>query len=172
MAYSFWQIIALTPWWTYVFIWYLLYLSFKATKPRIVSLYTFILLHVICMALILIGLVSLIQINSTNLMLCLGSAFGGIFLGWLHFRLIKIKAIKHEAKFYLPGSWLLLIVIILLVSAKYYLFGYQVFFDPQVLKQEKYLSYILIISGLILGLFIGRMLYVLRCIKHGPYVKV
>ncbi len=171
MSNSIWETIALTPWWTYVVIWYLLYLSFKAAKPRIVSLNTFIFLHILTTSFILIGLFYLVEMNLPHILICLASALVGVLLGWLHFRAHKIKALKNEAKFYMPGSWVLLILIILLVIAKYYYFGSQLLFNPTVFKQEKFTPYILTITGLVIGLFIGRTLYLLRCIKYGPYLQ-
>jgi len=171
MGDSIWQAIAITPWWFYLILYYILTLCIRASKPHIASFRYIVLIPGFFICLLLVSLPIIVSFTLQNFLIWLGTALFGILLGWLQFRLRKVKAIKNETKFYLPGSWSLLVLIILVIIAKYYYFGYQILIDPHILKQPKFAPFLLAAGGILTGLFIGRLIYLLRCLKFGPYLS-
>jgi hypothetical protein len=94
--------------------------------------------------------------------------FAGTLFGWVHFRLLKVHAIKHPSRIYIPGSWIVFIMVLGFLSTIYYCanrFGV----NPATILRGSHASIILVWYGLFGGLFIGRMIYSLRCLKAGPH---
>lgn len=168
MPTTIWEIIAGTPWWVFGLFIYLSYAGFLATKPQIVPLKTLFIIPVIFVFMSIISMFTVLHITLNNLGLWCAAGLTGCALGWLQFRAMKVKAIRNEAKLYMPGSWLLLVIVLILFACRYYI-NYEVALDPAFLSQSKYTSYIYIIFGLFTGLFAGRLLFARRVLKAGPY---
>lgn len=163
------ETIASTPWWVFVLFAYLVRLGFAARKPRYIPFRNLFFLPAIFVVISLFGLSELIGFTEKNMGIWIAALLIGSVLGWLHFYFIKIKAVKNEATLYLPGTWSLLIIILALFTSKYF-FGFQLAIDPQLLQQEKYLIIWLSLYGLFTGLFFGRAMYAIRCLRRGPYM--
>ncbi len=169
MTQSIWDTIANTPWWVYVIFIFLLRAGLSATKPRTVPLRSFFVLPAILIPLSLINFFIDVNLTPTNVGMWLGALLVGILLGKVQFRLLRIKAIPKEAKLHVPGSWSLLIVLLVIFLTRYY-YGHEMAIDPDVLKQPKWMMAMFLAYGFFTGLFIGRAISAVRCVKSGPFV--
>ncbi len=168
MTNSIWEIIADTPWWVYVVFFALMQAGFTATKPRIISIKQLYLLPILFLLFSFIALAR-IQLDLTNFFLWLGAIMFGTGLGWLQFRALKIKAIKNEAKLYIPGTWSVMVIILIAFTLKYY-YGYQLAIDTRLILSPKFAGWLSLAYGLFTGLFVGRITYAHRCLKTGPFM--
>lgn len=166
---SIWEVIAETPWWFYLLFIYLLNIARLLSRTRIMPIKNLIIFPAIFFALSLIGIFFMIKLNVQNILIYFEMLLLGSFLGWLHFRLQKIKALKNEAKLVIPGSWTLAVIVIILFATRFY-FRYELLqINPDILRQPEYASYFMLFYGLITGLFLGRLAFAIHCYKRGPY---
>lgn len=167
-SFSLWQTLADTSWWYYAFFIYLMQISWLATKPRKTSLRNIFLIPVIFLVTAISGVIFILHPNLNDIAMALGACCAGFPIGWLHFRLIRIKAIKDENKLHIPGTWSMFIIIFLLLTAKYY-YGWTFGMDINAVKFGAYNRELMILYGLVTGLMMGRLYYSVRCMKRGPF---
>lgn len=170
MTPTIWESIAETPWWFYVVVIYVIYFAYGATKPRILNIKTYLATIVVYFALLIYVLSTVAEMSLHNFYLLSVTILSGTLLGWLQFHFRNIKPIKNKMQLYLPGSWLLFVLIPVLIFAKYYYLGGLLTLSVNTIKQEPYVSYIVGACGIIMGLCVGRMIFILRCLKHGPFI--
>jgi len=170
MTNSIWNILAETPWWVYVLFIYLIRLGIKATKPQTVPLKNLLLLPLAFFTLSCLSIYFSLKITALHIALWSLALLVGSFLGFLQGRLLKIKAIKHESQLHFPGSWSLLIMLLIIFASKYYL-GHETAIDPAILTQPSSAAAMFALYGLMTGLFFGRVGYAIKCIKVGPYLS-
>jgi hypothetical protein len=164
---SIWEIIANTPWWVFVLLVYLIRVGLGATRSRIVPVRRLLILPTIFIALSFVSMYNNMQLTFDHVLIWSAAFMIGSCLGWLQFKALKIKAVKNRASLYVPGTWSLLVIIIILFCVKYY-YGYQNAIDPTKLQSNIWLFFA---YGLFTGLFAGRVGYAVRCIKAGPYAS-
>jgi len=169
MSYSIWGALAETNWWVYVFFLWLAAISFQATKPHKVSMKLTIVYPLLLLALLLMLLPFVIPLTLYKLFILILFITPGFVFGYLQFRFQRIKAIKATSQFYVPGSFSLFIILMLLLIAKFYYYNYAVTFNFSSLKQETTTNIVSAVSGFIIGLYIARSLCLYRCMKIGPY---
>lgn len=112
------------------------------------------------------------SITANSLLLWFSILTLGITLGWIEFRLIKIKAIQAERKLYIPNEIFLFLLIPFIVILVHY-FGFaktSMFTIQQTPLTNEQLLQSFMIYGLITGIILGRLCHALRCIKIGPYI--
>jgi hypothetical protein len=169
MKETIWQTIASTPWWMFLFSAYFIWVCYNATKPRIVTIRQLTVMPLFIISLSVMSMCAMMKtVSYFHYALWLGMFLLGTGLGYLHFLMLNIKAIKSLNSVYLPGTWAPLFIILSLFISKSY-FGYQFTFDPQTLVDPEYAILIILAYGLFTGLFIGRLGYALRCMKSGPF---
>lgn len=167
---SIWQAIANIPWWIYGTFIYLLRLGFLATKPRIISIKSILILPGFLIFISLLSIYLNKQFNFLHFLTWLSTFLLGTGCGWLQFRFFNIKAIKNEAKLYVPGTWSLLIVIVVSFSSRLYFLNASNKIDFALFLQPPLVIWLFALYGLLTGLFFGRITYALRCLKVGPYL--
>ena len=151
------EILQHTPRWVYILLIYLLWIGFRATKPRIVPLRKLFIIPLLFTAMSLHSLlshfqISIITISSFSIAILLGS-LGGFLLVYHHdIKIDKVKGLVH-----IGGTWSTLIVIIIIFMSKYYL-GYRLGTSPNSVNNSRFVITMLSISGLCSGLFIGRLI--------------
>lgn len=168
MTNSIWEIIANTPWWVFLLFGYLLWVGFLATKPHQVHIKTLFLFPAFLFIFSLISLISF-HFSVTTILIWLGAMLLGASLGWLHYQSLRVRAVQNAQKIYVPGTWVLLFIIIAGFSAKFY-FGYEIAINPEFSFQPTYYIAMILLYGLLTGLFFGRFLYARHCLKFGPYL--
>lgn len=166
-----WESVAATPWWVYGLFLYLMNLCYLTTKARIIHIKNIFIMPGLLLSLTFISMFFILHPRLNDIYLWIGGLLSGIPAGWLHFRLLRIKAIAYENKLYIPGTWGMFVLVFSLLAIKHY-YGYRIAFDLQAIKYGAYNTQLLFLYGLVTGLFIGRVRYALRCIKHGPYANI
>ena len=161
--------IAETPWWTYLIFIYFIRISLYTTRPRIVPIQNLIIFPLVLLSFMLIGFYSIKEwIHLRIILMSLFALIVGVGLGWLQFFLLKIKAVRNEAKLYLPGTWTLFCVVLIMFVFRCY-YSYYLFLDPQLFFTQGFAIYYTLFFALAVGLFIGRLACALRRIQIGPY---
>ncbi len=149
-----------TPWWVYVLFIYLVIMGLKATRTRTVALWKLFILPVLFSWMSIHSLISSFPIDAFSVSTWGGAILIGTFFGWLQMHRSKIDINKQKHQITLPGTWWTLILILLIFATKYY-FGYQLGVDPTLKYQSHFEFSMLAVSGIITGLFIGRALALL-----------
>lgn len=165
---SIWEKIAETSWWIYPLVVYFIFLSFAATKPRAVSLKNIIIMPVIFIPLSIPYLFVSFPITGFNVLVWLTAMVIGTALGWLQFKIFKVKAIKDESAIYFPGTFSMLFFIPLLLLG-YYFYGSTLHLNAGMLSNPSNAVFFLGGYGVLAGLFIGRVIYCRNCVKKGPF---
>jgi hypothetical protein len=170
MSYSTWESIAETSWLVYLAISLFMLIGYTATKPRYVHLKPELTLQFLSMVMMIALTIYYVPLTIPNIHLFLACLITGSLLGWLHFQLRNIQAVKGYTAVYISGSWLSFIVIPCLIVEKYWYFGTDFHFDLNILNVPIYQHYLAGLSGLSLGLFFGRASVLLRRLRIGPYI--
>lgn len=163
------ETIASTPWWFYVLVVLVVKLAFIATKPRLVEIKKLFVMPIVFISISILIFAYTYKINPTTIGIWLSTLMAGTLLGFLHFRFLKIKAVKEKAALYFPGSKSLFVLILVLFAARYY-FNTHLNIDPQTLLQPATLARLIPLYGFFTGVFIGKAWYALRCVKVGPFI--
>ncbi len=150
------QIITNTPWWVFFLFAYLVFVGFSALKPHVVPLMRMFIIPIVFTVW---GLTSLVTKLNTALDVSTWavSLAIGIAVGWLLHRQIKIRADKQMRLITLPGSPLLLILVLTIFAIKYF-FGALYAINPLARANLLIVMADVISSGLITGVFVGRAL--------------
>jgi hypothetical protein len=165
-----WESIADTPWWFYVLVIYVFYFAYGATKPRILNIKTYLATIVVYFGILIFALSTVAELSLRSFYILSATILPGILLGWLQFHLRNIKTVRNKMQLYVSGSWFLFVLIPIIVFVKFYYLGSQLIIRADLLKQEPYLSYIVGACGLLMGLCIGRVIFIARRLKTGPYI--
>ncbi len=168
-SYDFWQMIARTPWWVALLFAYLTYGSYLATKPKTIPLRSFYILLAVVIGTSILGMAVLITVNKHNVMYYAGLLPVGLSLGWLQCARMNIKAIEGKKVFYVQGTWTLSIIVLSFFYIRYY-YLHSLYFDPAILKTPFYSLLLMSFYGLFTGLIAGRLLYMHRILRVGPFV--
>lgn len=165
MSTSIWETIAETPWWVFALFFYLMYAAIVATRPSVVQIKTFVIFPIVFVCLTMVNIIFIKQIHFTQICFWIATFSIGSLLGWLQLNFIKIKLLKDENKLQIPGSWSLLIILLVLLTMKYY-FGYQITFTTDMLRDPFYQNILISIYGIATGIFVGRWIYVRRLVAR------
>lgn len=124
-----WETLTHTPWWVYLLLIYLLKIGIDATKAKVVPLKKLIILPAIFLILSLNNLITGVRHDVITLGTYLISLLFGAWVGWLLVRKLALQFDKKKGLIRLPGSWVTLVLIVIIFSTKYY-FGYTLASDP------------------------------------------
>lgn len=171
ISYTTWEAIAETPWYIYFLIWVLFYLGYLSTKPRLIRVKPEIASQTFSIAIFITALIALIPITLHNFSILIGGSVVGCLLGYAHFYFGRISALRDKWLVFVPGSYSILVIVTTLVLAKYYFYGHRFFISIEIIRDPRYLPIFMSFSGLAIGLFLGRMYYLLRCVKSGPFFE-
>jgi len=169
MSPTIWDTLANTPWWIYPLYYYLLRTGYLATKSRFVPLRTlrlFTLFFVLSTFALLLGSQ---QLSVTKFGLWLASLAGGALIGWLQFRLMRIKSKPQEALIRVPGNWLIICGAIAMIIIQLFK-GYDYYLHLAQQVAPIFLSWLPVVYGVLGGIFMGKLIYANRCMKVGPYI--
>lgn len=171
MTNSLWETAANTPWWFYLMVIVLFRLSLLARHPRIIHIRNLYFVPSLFIPLSLFTIFFTLPVHILGIAMWVGALFLGIVLGWLQFKFFNIKAIRHEAKLHIPGSWNMFIFLLVLCVVKYY-YNYHFNFDWEYYKETNNANVLLFLYGLLAGLMLGKIFYSKRCIKVGPFFSL
>jgi len=145
-----------TPWWVYALFIYLVVVGIKTLKPQVVSLKKIFILPLIFIVWSLWTLGGKLSL-ALDLSLWTGSFILGILIGWGLTRSSKIKADKKKALIRVPGGSLTFVLILVIFATKYF-FGYTYATDPGASTNFSVVAADLVTSGIITGMFFGKPL--------------
>lgn len=100
--------------------------------------------------------------------LVIGLVLGSV-LGWLQFSHLSIQVDQHKKLLQVPKSYFVLIVVILMFAVKYTT-GYFFAVDHSLSIQTA--RWLLFLSSIFSGLFVGRFVYAHYKIKTGPHTDL
>ncbi len=156
-----------TPWWVYALFIYLVVVGIKTLKPQIVSLKKIFILPLIFIVWSLLALGGKLSLG-LDLSFWIPSFILGIFVGWGLTRSLRIKADKKKALIKVPGGPLTLVLILVVFGVKYY-FGYTYATDPEARMNFNTVAADLTSSGIITGMFFGRLFCYLSKWRNSPH---
>lgn len=168
MTTTIWDIIADIPWWVSVIIVFFIRIAYLATKPQLVSIKKMFTLPISMLVISTILLATQFPIYWLDVAIFFMALILGSGLGWLHFRIKKVKAVMNQATLYIPGSWNIFIIIIAMFVIRV---NWNTSLSKETLMQPNMILLASFLLGLSMGLVLGRLYYALRCIKLGPFTE-
>ena len=159
-----WAAAAQTPWWVYVLFIFLVQRGLVASKPQVISIIKLTILPIVFIALSVHTLMTAFHVNATVIVAWLVSVILGSVIGWFLIRNHEFKVDRKNLLIRLPGSWITLVLILIIFVSKYY-FEYQLGSDPALENQTGFEFSMLGITGICTGLFVGRFLCYLHKLR-------
>ena len=145
-----------TPWWVYILFFYLMAIGWKASKRSTLHLSKFYVLPVLFGAWTIMKILDLPKESVDISELSIGLFIIGGILGWLSGKQSNLTIEKNN-RVSIPGSYNVLIAILLIFSVKYYI-GYQMGVVKLPEEIFKYHVYDIATSSLITSYFLLRAL--------------
>ncbi len=158
------EIIKHTPTWVFILFGLLLSLGYSQTKNRKVTLKKVCILPVIMIVLLLFSISSVFGIIPISLIVWFIGGSISLFLG---LKLAFPKNIEYnnlEKAFYIPGSWVPMILILTIFSIKYFV-GVVVAEHLAIVHQIAFIITISLIYGFLSGIFVSRSIVMLKSKK-------
>jgi len=157
---NFLDILSGTPFWVYAVFVYLIIRGVKSLQPNDIPLIRLTIIPFILISWSLYSLHSKYCLSPHIVGIWLLSLFVGILIGWFAFyRNIKVN--KKSMIVHLPGSWYPLILYMLFFALKYCI-GFTYAVAPEMNQNIFFGGTDAIASGLISGIFGGRLLFVIK----------
>ncbi|MCX7124287.1 MAG: hypothetical protein NTU49_00745 [Gammaproteobacteria bacterium] len=123
-----------TPWWVYLLLYFLIVMGVKALKTQVVSIKRLIILPLVFIVLSVHTIITAFQLNTSSISIWLGSFIVGALIGFILVYRHKILVDHEHWLVQLPGTWITLILILLIFASKYY-FSYEMDANPALVKQ-------------------------------------
>lgn len=161
-----------TPWWVWVLFAYIIVIGLKAKNARVVPLYKLLIVPLLFVSLTLHTLTE-VPMTEVNILGFIAPTLLGLGLGFWQIWRLHLKVDKKRKLLHIPGSWVTLVLVLVIFSSKYY-FEYTETINPLIVEQVSFVVAMLVISGLCTGIFIGRAvcyLYRFRTMMHEPLEK-
>lgn len=171
MIETIWQILIHTPWWVYLLFAYLIFIGVKASKTRAVPFLKLLVAPVIFTWMSVDTLTGDVGLSGYAVSIWVITILLGTFLGWLQLYWMKVQTDRQHLLVKMPGSWITLILVLVIFFSKYY-FGYSSAVDPALLHNGVYVFFMLAISGVCTGLFIGRVVRIIQLLLIAPQVSL
>ena len=151
-----WPMLANTPWWVYLIFAYLIVKGIKASRPRLLPIKRLVILPIVLLGFSIYGLVEVVAFNPINGGIWFVCLLIGAVLGHVQIRQQKLVFDKKSHLVQTPGSWSMLILILVIFLSKYY-FAYSLAIHPAEVQHLIFRVSLLGISGLCNGLLLGRL---------------
>lgn len=163
---SIWHLLSDTPWWVYVIFIILINVGVKSIKNQVIPLGKLFIMPAVFTAFSLHTLISSVAFNYVNIAVWLGSLLLMAVVGWLQIARYPIKVDRENYLLKLPGTWSTLLIVLLIFAIKYY-FGYQLASKPELLGEPAFEMSLLAVTGFCTGYFLGKLsCYIFRFIKE------
>ena len=165
------EIIKHTPIWVFVLFIGLLYLGYTQTKDRKVKLKKLFILPIAMILLSIFGIISAFGLNKTTLTLWIFSAIFSLIIGLKLFSSRNIKYDKFEKEFRIPGSWIPMLLILMIFFIKY-IVGVIVAKELTIINDITFIVTISSLYGLLSGLFLSRSIVIFQSSIYNKTPKV
>jgi hypothetical protein len=150
------QIIAGTPWWVWILFVLLLWIGVRALKTSAAPFWRLLILPAVFFVWGVVGVVTRYPISATSLGLWLVAFALGGGLGVLIAANIAVRADKTHGLIEIPGNKFTLVLILVIFATKY-AFGVLQGMEPGILADPRYFVADLGVSGLLAGVWTGRL---------------
>ncbi|MBX7067611.1 MAG: hypothetical protein K1X28_10315 [Parachlamydiales bacterium] len=141
------------PAWIFFLFVILVIIGMRAATPRTMSIYRLLVLPLIFMIWNLAWLFERVHEQFSLFPLWFLGIVGGSVLGWQSVVSWKIKADRKNKTVTLPGTWSVLVLILLVFAVRsFFVYSYET--HPK--QVEEYYIYDSLLSGIFTGIFIGR----------------
>jgi hypothetical protein len=161
------QIIAGTPWWVWVLFLFLLWIGIRALKTSVAPFWRLLILPAVFFVWGIAGIATRYPITATSLGLwAVAFALGG-GLGLLISANIAVRADKTRGLIEIPGNKFTLVLILVIFATKY-AFGVLQGMQPGILADPRYFVADLGVSGLLAGMWTGRLAGLWRKYRAAP----
>ncbi len=150
-----------TPWWVYVIFIFIIKRGISASETRVIPVRKLFILPLIFFLMSVHTLVVIKNPTILDLMYLFISFVIASCFGFVLTNKLKIIADRANALIQIEGSWVTLILILLLFSTKYFL-GYSMEAHPDWIHFGAFRALLFSVSGIGSGLFLGRLACYLR----------
>ena len=157
-----------TPWWVYLILVYCIFIGVKSLRTSIIHIRKLFFIPLIFGYLSLHTLITSFNLDALIIFIYVISLLIGIGLGSLQLKLCKITVDAKHKLIKVPGSWVTLFLILIIFACKYFV-GYEMAADPKMLTNEPFEIFLLVVSGVTAGMFIGRLIYGVFKMINGPF---
>lgn len=158
-----------TPWYVYLIFFYLVIIGIKSVKGGIVSLKKLFFIPCVFLFMSIDEIVTKLPFHAIFIgAFAIGLACGTL-LGYWQYKSLKIDVDQNKKLLKIGGSKFSLVLIIVTFSYKYYL-GYTFAVNPNMELTQ--MALLLYFSSILTGMFVGRLLFALHKLKHGPHINL
>jgi hypothetical protein len=165
------EIIARTPLWIWVLFAFLLFIGIRALRASTVSFVRLAILPLVFLAWGLSGFVTTYGLRPIGMAVWLVAVVIGFALGRVAVRAIEIRADKERRLIRLPGSVVPLVLVLVIFATKYTL-GVLSGMQPGISAVPLYMSVDVGVSGLLTGMFAGRIFALWRKYQAAPHEEL
>lgn len=166
-----WEALANTPWWVYALLVFFVSRGIKARRPAIVSPAKLALVPAIMLVWGGWSLVTLFPVNPLTLgSWVISMVLGAVFGLWL-FQNVHVRVDRERGLLWRPGDPTFLPLVLAIFAAKY-VFGYLAGVEPAVVRQPAYYLTDIVVSGVITGVFLGKLAMILHKYREAPSEKL
>lgn len=163
------QILTHTPPWVFGLLLALIVLGLQQTRNRQVKLWLAYLLPAGMVILSLVGVVSNFGTQVISVSLWLSGLALMAFVGYQLFAIKDVRYLAESNKFYIPGSWIPLLVILAIFFTKYIVAVLYALNNP-ITEQVAFMPVLCLLYGLFSGYFVSRALCLVRASRNGVAV--
>jgi ABC-type amino acid transport system permease subunit len=161
------EIISRTPWWVWILFVFLLWIGLRALRPSTGPFWRLAILPLVFLVWGLQSLVSRYPIDAFSLGPWLLAIAIGVALGLLLVARVELRADRAHGLIWLPGGATTLVLILLIFAARY-TFGVLQGMTPGIIADPRFLIADVGLSGLVAGIFAGRLLGLWRKYRAAP----
>ena len=157
-----------TPWWVYLLFLYCLLIGYLGHRTRIILVHRVFIVPVLIAIWAMHGIFVRHALNLPYFTTWFASLVLGCLAGAEMNRHIRVIADKRHMLIQVPGTWKVLILVLIIFALRYY-FGYYHVFDPATLYDPFLIYSDLILMGFFIGLIMGRSLRLLIAYHRAPH---
>lgn len=145
------------PMYVYIIFFALIYMGIKRCFMRVIKIQRLFMAPLIFTALSTRGMVTLFDIQLSDLAFWIVGAAVGVILGYLHVKNRHVKADHQQQLIQLPGDWSMLCLILAIFCVEFFI-HYSIDAHWPMASMELFKLSSLILLGVIAGMSIGRTL--------------
>ena len=157
-----------TPIWVWALLAFLLFIGVRALRPTTASFARLAILPLVFLAWGLSGFATTYGLRPVGIVIWIAALAVGAGFGWLLARSIEIRADKERGRIRLPGNAVNLVLILIIFATKYTL-GVLAGIHPSITAELLYMAVDVGVSGLLTGLFAGRLFGLWRKYQAAPH---
>jgi len=157
-----------TPWWVFAIFAYLLWKGVQGLRTRTVSLVTLAIMPAFFAALGIYSLFQTLGLNGTAVAIFVAALAAGVGCGFGLSRLGTVRG-SGDRSVEISGSPIPLILMLAIFVSKYAL-GYWLYADPTAPTTLSFLAVDAIVSGFVIGNFLGRYLGIVQRYRQAEQV--